>query len=116
MLFHCWLIATNQTTYERLKRRWKQLGENPFDKGNLQENCLAVLTMPRTPPRFHLRSLVSLSDTVISRSSRSLLIAPLDAEGLLATRSCGKEASEVSALAVSTRGCSRDLPRSSNVT
>jgi len=115
LLFHCYLIATNQTTYERLKLRWKQLGENPFDKGNPLENCLAVLTTPSTPPRFQLRSLVSLSDTVISRSSRSQLIAPLDAEDLL-VRSCVKEGAEASALAVSTRGCSRDLPRTSNAT
>ena len=119
LLFHSWLISTNQTTYERLKNYWNKLGENPFDKGNALENCLAVLSSSSVPARFHLRKVVNLSDSTITRSVRSYLFAPLDSEGLLDVRSCVKEVSqylEVSAVAVSTRGCSRDQPQTSNVT
>ena len=118
LVFHSWLVATNQTTYERVKSRWQQLGENPFDKGSYTENCCSVLVASTPPARFRLRRWVDVQKTAIHSNNRSRLFVPMDLRCLMRSCSSTKEVTqnqEASVLVISTRGCSQDQPRLINV-
>ena len=76
LLFHLFLMTKNETTYEHLKGKWKSRGENPFDTGNFAENCIESMCSLPSPPRFHLREIIDLSLTKITKSAKSLLFKP----------------------------------------
>ncbi|KAJ9082099.1 Eukaryotic peptide chain release factor GTP-binding subunit [Entomophthora muscae] len=52
--FHCYLIAKNLTTHERLRNGAG--ANNPFDKGNCFSNCFESLCRNPPPPHLHWRS------------------------------------------------------------
>ena len=117
LLFHVYLVASNQTTYERLKGLWAKRGENPFDKGSAFENCLVVLGSNSGPPRFSLREMVDIADAFTMKSARARFFHPSEARSFLSLRR-NKESSQSSnevgsVLVNSTRGCSREQQRES---
>lgn len=72
-LFHCVLVCHNETTYERLSKKWKVRGENPFNTGSWVRNVREVMGTCGPPSRFELRALVDLTSTTIFRSPRDRL-------------------------------------------
>lgn len=72
-LFHCILVCRNETTYERLSKKWKVRGENPYNTGDCARNALQTLCTSRPPARFNLRALVDLTAVTIFRSARDSL-------------------------------------------
>lgn len=68
-LFHFFLIARNETTYERIKKNWKYRGENPFNTG-CPENCIESLCPLPSASRFSLREMVESAAIVITKSSK----------------------------------------------
>ena len=55
--FHAYLVATNQTTYENFRYAYGR-GENPFDRGCV-ENCCEAFCAPRLPRKVDFRALVA---------------------------------------------------------
>lgn len=72
-LFHCMLVLRNETTYERLSKKWKIRGENPYNTGDCMRNVMQTICTSRPPARFNLRALVDLTATTIFQSSRNRL-------------------------------------------
>jgi len=72
-LFHCILVCRNETTYERLSKKWKVRGENPYNTGDCLRNAGQTMCTPRPPARYDLRALVDLTAATIFRSARDRL-------------------------------------------
>ncbi|GAX81070.1 hypothetical protein CEUSTIGMA_g8505.t1 [Chlamydomonas eustigma] len=54
--FHCYLVSTNQTTYENFRYNSDER-RNPYDKGILG-NCFEVMCMPIPPSKIDFRAFV----------------------------------------------------------
>lgn len=116
LIFHLFLVSVNETTYERLSKKWKQRGENPFHSGSALQNCFALLCSPKVPARFDLREIVDLTATTITRSMKQRLFrSPLKGvrEELVNIKNLSPKSSahlEVASAhgVVSTRGGSRE--------
>jgi len=46
LVFHLWLIRSNQTTYDFWKDTWKKMGRNPYQKKSYMANFMNVLCLP----------------------------------------------------------------------
>ena len=63
-LFHCFLVSTNQTTYEYIRRSSKEV--NPYDRG-FWRNWKEVVFTAAPPSKLHLRSRTSSSERAKAR-------------------------------------------------
>ena len=64
-VFHSFLLVTNQTTHEYLKKLWKDPPSNPFSYRNFLKNLIAVMFKRAFPKYFDMyRQIDSAFDTV----------------------------------------------------
>lgn len=60
-IFHTYLLLTNQTTHEYLKKIWKNPPINPYSYRNLIKNILSVLFKPKVRYHFDMYRPIDLS-------------------------------------------------------
>jgi hypothetical protein len=63
LVFHFWLIRSNQTTYDFWKDTWKKLGRNPYQKRSYFANFTNVLCLPMRGSFLKLREAVYPPDS-----------------------------------------------------
>jgi len=85
--FHCYLVSTNQTTYENFRYTYKA-GESPYDRGCLS-NWLEALCAPRLPRKvdFRVRRRFAASDdALLTRSRAQAFIEDVEAASAVVDR------------------------------
>ena len=59
--FHSYLLMTNQTTHEYLKKIWKTPPSNPFSYVNIMKNITAVIFRGNLPAHFDINVPIDLN-------------------------------------------------------
>lgn len=66
--FHSYLLMTNQTTHEYLKKIWRNPPTNPFSYRNFVKNIVSVLFKKESPEQFSLHRPIDMNLDLISIS------------------------------------------------
>jgi len=59
-IYHTYLIATNQTTHEQLKKAWSRTAGNPYERGNFFKSLFKIYKRNIRHSLLHLKSTVTL--------------------------------------------------------